>query len=64
MLLSPVSSKTGISSRLIALTLPSDVPVGIIRGIYVFTKTIHLISVRKKMKLIKLLPLLAMVAGS
>lgn len=48
MLLSPVSSKTGVSSRLIALTLPSDAPAGIIRDIYVFTKTIHLISVRKK----------------
>ena len=64
MLLSPVSSKTGISSRLLTLTLSTDVPVAIIRDIYVFTKTIHLISVRKKMKLIKLLPLLAMVAGS
>lgn len=64
MLLSPVSSKIGGFSRLLALTLPTDVPVGIIRGIYVFTKTIHLISVRKKMKLIKLLPLLAMIAGS
>lgn len=64
MLLSPVSSKIGVFSRLLALTLPTDVPVGIIRGIYVFTKTIHLISVRKKMKLIKLLPLLAMIAGS
>ncbi len=64
MLLSPVSSKIGGFNRLLALTLPTDVPVGIIRGIYVFTKTIHLISVRKKMKLIKLLPLLAMIAGS
>lgn len=64
MLLSPVSSKIGGFSRLLALTLPTDVLVGIIRGIYVFTKTIHLISVRKKMKLIKLLPLLAMIAGS
>lgn len=36
MLLSPVSSKTGISSRLLTLTLPTDVPAGIIRGIYVF----------------------------
>lgn len=64
MLLSPLSSKTGLSRQLLTLTLPTDVPVGIIRGIYVFTETIHLISVRKKMKLIKLLPLLAMVAGS
>lgn len=38
MLLSPVSSKTGISSRLLTLTLPTDVPAGIIRGIYVFKK--------------------------
>ena len=43
MLLSPVSSKIGGFNRLLALTLPTDVPVGIIRGIYVFTKTIHLI---------------------
>lgn len=32
MLLSPVSSKTGVSSRLLTLILHTDVPVGIIRG--------------------------------